>query len=178
MFSLGDVLLITHLSYKTYTTVFNLTSDSNTTSIHSYHYQLNNTLDTTSRDTILPHYLQLPESYNLPDLLFYILISILSSELTYHSICGFLQVYFYVLKRGEPERWKCQPHRFLTRSNEVHEIVVGTVNMFFAGGKFYNNYSGISDKGSTNHKLDTQLHAPILEKMTLSQGLSAPQIKG
>ncbi len=49
------------------------------------------------------------------------------------GVCGFLQLYFYTLKRDNPEEWKCQPHRFLTRSNEMHEIAVGTMNMTIAG---------------------------------------------
>ena len=48
------------------------------------------------------------------------------------GICGFFQHYFYTLKRDKPEEWKCQPHRFLSRANEIHEIVVGTVNMTLA----------------------------------------------
>ncbi len=49
------------------------------------------------------------------------------------AVCGFFQIYFYTLKRDSPEEWKCQPHRFLTRSNEIHEMVVGTTNMTIAG---------------------------------------------
>lgn len=49
------------------------------------------------------------------------------------GVCGFLQVYFYTLRRENPEEWKCQPHRFLTSSNEMHEIIVGTTNMTIAG---------------------------------------------
>ncbi len=84
---------------------------------------------------ILPDYLQLPASYHLPDLLLYVTASVLISEVSYHLICGVLQVYFYVLRRSSPEEWKCQPHRFLTKSNEIHEIVVGTANMILAGGE-------------------------------------------
>ena len=50
----------------------------------------------------------------------------------YHIMCGLLQLYFYTCRRDEPEKWKCQPHRFLTRSNELHEMVVGTINMMLA----------------------------------------------
>ena len=144
-------MLIAHLSYKTITTTFarppvtnysNCTSYPSDTCLTSTGYEAlihdvseeERTLSATGQENILPAYLQLPDSYNLPDLLFYILISIATSEVSYHTICGFLQVYFYILKRAEPETWKCQPQRFLTRSNEVHEIVVGTTNMFVAGG--------------------------------------------
>ena len=127
-------MLIAHLSYKSFstttTTEHNSTTD-NQTQLHSDTTLLQNT---TRQETLLPDFLQLPDSYNLPDLLYYVAISVVSSEVTYHLMCGFLQVYFYILKRGEPEKWKCQPHRFLTRSNETHEIVVGTVNLIYAGG--------------------------------------------
>lgn len=129
-------MLFAHLSYKTLATSFNLSDDENSTIpylISPYLYETRDQLNRSSH-TVLPDYLQLPQSYNLPDLLLYIIFSIASSELTYHLICGFLQVYFYMLKREEPEKWKCQPHRFLTQSNERHEIFVGTINMFFAGG--------------------------------------------
>lgn len=143
------MLLIAHLSYKTITSTFArppLASNSNCSSHYSdtclsrgaLVYNTTGeerTLPAAGEETILPAYLQLPDSYNLPDLLFYVVVSIATSEVSYHTICGFLQVYFYVLKRAEPEKWKCQPQRFLTRSNEVHEIVVGTTNMFVAGGK-------------------------------------------
>ncbi len=60
------------------------------------HYILNSTSklnqNVTPRDTILPDYLQLPDSYNLPDLLYHIAMSITTSEITYHTICGVLQV--------------------------------------------------------------------------------------
>lgn len=132
------MVLFSHLTYKTFAANFNTSDDNpNLTNPYSqqHHYDTGYVQNSsTRRDTILPDYLQLPASYNLPDLLYDVIVSIVSSEVTYHFICGFLQVYFYVLKRGEPEKWKCQPHRFLTQSNEMHEIVVGSVNMFFAGG--------------------------------------------
>ena len=78
---------------------------------------------------ILPEYLQLPSEYNLQDALYYIFVSNASALIIYHLVCGFLQIYFYELQRKEPEKWKCQPHRFLTRSNELHEVVTGTINL-------------------------------------------------
>lgn len=134
----GDVVLIFHLAYKSFTTTFAKVSNktNNLTAYHPdpLHQAFASGVGTAREGTILPEYLQLPDSYNLPDLLFYVFIGITTSELTYHFVCGFLQVYFYVLKRREPAKWKCQPHRFLTRSNEIHEIVVGTINIFWAGG--------------------------------------------
>ena len=82
---------------------------------------------------ILPSYLQLNDWYNLKDLLFYMTMGVLSSQLFYHLLCGYLQVYYYVLQRNNPETWKCQSNRFLTPSNEFHEVVVGTINLTMAG---------------------------------------------
>ena len=98
---------------------------------------------------ILPPYLQLSDWYNLKDLLFYIAVGVLSSQLFYHLLCGYLQVYYYVLQRNNPETWKCQSNRFLTPANEFHEVVVGTINLtlagsmsgFFACWVMNNNYS-------------------------------------
>ena len=110
-------------------------------------------------EPILPDYLQLPDSYNLKDMLFYQAIAVGSSVIMYHVMCGILQLYFYTWKRNEAEKWKCQPHRFLTRSNEVHEMVVGTINMTLASmvsgflacwvvnGNYSTLYFRISDYG-------------------------------
>ena len=157
-------------------------------------------LSTLNYQPVLPDYLQLPDSYNMKDLLFYVGIAVTSSQLMYEvqsilsvhvftlytcrlrnsncsviinfclrfiqrslsnayfttfqrilnpysehctymhtcththtqGVCGFFQLYFYTLKRDSPEHWKCQPHRFLTRSNEIHEMVVRTINMTIA----------------------------------------------
>ena len=94
-------------------------------------YSGNNTV-TVHYEPILPDYLQLPEEYNLKDLLLYKAIAIGSSVIMYHILCGLLQLYYYTWQRDTPENWKCQPHRFLTRSNELHEMVVGTINMILA----------------------------------------------
>ena len=83
-------------------------------------------------EPILPNYVQLPDKYNLKDLLLYEAIAVGSSLIMYHIMCGLLQLYYYIWWRDEPEKWKCQPHRFLTRSNELHEMVVGTINMTLA----------------------------------------------
>ena len=82
---------------------------------------------------ILPRYLQLPDHYCLQDFLLYITLGISSSLLMYHAACGFLQINYYILQRDSPEMWKCQPNRFLTDSNELHEIAVGTMNMTIGG---------------------------------------------
>ena len=82
---------------------------------------------------ILPECLQLPTEYNLEDLLFYIAVGVGISQVSFQLLCGFLQIYFYKMQRDNPEKWKCQPHQFLTTSNEVHEMIVGTINMTIGG---------------------------------------------
>lgn len=37
------------------------------------------------------------------------------------------------MQRHSPETWKYQPHRFLSVSNEHHEIIIGTINMTIGG---------------------------------------------
>lgn len=136
----GDLVLFTILTYKTYyQDTAPVDKSALKPSVDLTGQQLNATepLNGTSSvhsERILPDYLQLPDSYNLPDLLFYMFLAMVSSQVMYHGLCGFLQLYFYTLQRDQPEKWKCQPHRFLTRSNEMHEIIVGTLNMFLASG--------------------------------------------
>ena len=135
----GDILFLFILLYKTLqhkvghegSSVENVSSlawgnaNNSTTTLESGH--------PVQYAPILPDYLQLDDRYNMKDLLFFIAIGIISAELFYHVLCGYLQIYYYVLQRENPEKWKCQPNRFLSRSNEVHEVVVGTFNLIIAG---------------------------------------------
>ena len=143
--TVGDLVFVAVLTYKTYSenvsplkqtpseTKTNATAAA-TTSPHSDSLLTGQeNASSSSYEAILPGYLQLPEEYNLKDLLLYWFIGVASSQLMYQAMCSFFQFYYYTLQRGSPEKWKCQPHRFLTRSNEIHEIVVGTVNMTFSG---------------------------------------------
>jgi len=114
----GDVTLISFLAYKTYTSNYREQS----------HPSENNTSEGQYEAT-LPDYLQVRDEYGMKDLLMFVVLAVLSSQVMYHVVCGFLQLYYYTLQRDNPEKWKCQPHRFLTRENEIHEIVVGTINM-------------------------------------------------
>lgn len=128
-------MLLTLLSYQTYTGEFkSLYRDLEGNKVNSTiakSTSLNHTK--TGSTPILPDYLQLPDEYNLKDLLFYIIIAIAISQISFQLVCGFLQVYFYKMQRNNPEKWKCQPHRFLTASNELHEIIIGTTNMTIGG---------------------------------------------
>lgn len=134
----GDLLLFAILTYKSYQGLW--AADRGTDQpLTSSMYENSGDENVSSRlgtrqGQILPDYLQLPASYNLTDFVFYVFVAVISSELMYHIICGFLQVFYYKMQREEPEKWKCQPHRFLTRSNELHEVVVGTSNLVISGG--------------------------------------------
>ena len=94
--------------------------------------QSNNKTTSSEYEPILPDYVQLPDKYTLKDLLLYEAIAVGSSLIMYHIMCGLLQLYYYTWWRDEAEKWKCQPHCFLTQSNELHEMVVGTINMTLA----------------------------------------------
>jgi len=119
----GDVALISLLAYKTYKSNYReqfpqSVFQSNISDGRSEAYE-----------ATLPDYLQVRDEYGMKDLLLFVVMAVLSSQVMYHMVCGFLQLYYYTLQRDKPEKWKCQPHRFLTRENEIHEIVVGTINM-------------------------------------------------
>lgn len=79
---------------------------------------------------MLPDYLQIfPDEWNMKDALFYIAMGVGSSQLIFQILSGFLQWYYYIRQRNNPQDWKCQPKRFLTWPNELHQFIVGTVNM-------------------------------------------------
>jgi len=82
---------------------------------------------------ILPDYLQFCKEYGMKDWLLHLAYGAGSSFLMYHVVCGYLQWQFYYKQYNKPYKWKCQPKRFLTPSNERHEIIVGTLNIIFSG---------------------------------------------
>ena len=86
----------------------------------------------------------------------------LTSFLIYFSVCGTLQLYFYVARRHRSGEWKCQPTKFLTPKHERHEILLGSFNAFTAnifsallgcyiynGGTMTSLYFNIADYGWT-----------------------------
>ena len=91
------------------------------------------TIITEDDDQLLPEYLQFYKSYGMKDLLVYMAYGAISSFLMYHVVCGYLQWQYYYKQRDQPRKWKCQPERFLTTSNERHEILVGTMNILYSG---------------------------------------------
>jgi len=47
------------------------------------------------------------------------------SYIFFFGIGGFLHYYYYVGQKDTPEKWKCQPNKWLSRKEEIHEIIVG-----------------------------------------------------
>jgi len=47
------------------------------------------------------------------------------SYLFFFGIGGYLHFTYYVGKRDSPEEWKCQPNKWLSKKEEIHEILVG-----------------------------------------------------
>lgn len=68
-------------------------------------------------------------AYRLQHVHWIILASLVVSLVSYFGFGGWLQWYYYIKRRHEPETWKCQPNRFLTPENERHEILMGGTNM-------------------------------------------------
>ncbi|XP_070545271.1 uncharacterized protein [Ptychodera flava] len=62
---------------------------------------------------------------------FYVGISLVISFLTYYGMAWGLQYYYYIARRDRSHEWKCQPGKFLTKENERHEILLGSINMAF-----------------------------------------------
>jgi len=51
------------------------------------------------------------------------------SYLFFFGIGGFLHFYYYVGQKDNPETWKCQPNKWLSVKDEIHEIAVGTFSL-------------------------------------------------
>jgi lathosterol oxidase len=46
---------------------------------------------------------------------------------------GYYHLRYYRARRSEPERWKCQPQRFLTPALARHAMILSTANLAMAG---------------------------------------------
>jgi len=55
----------------------------------------------------------------------YIVGATVVSYLFFFGIGGFLHVYYYVMQKDNAEDWKCQPNKWLSKKDEIHEIIVG-----------------------------------------------------
>ncbi|XP_018321877.1 delta(7)-sterol 5(6)-desaturase erg31-like [Agrilus planipennis] len=70
------------------------------------------------------------KNFFLTDFKYFWLSSIAVSYSMFILIGGFLHWYFYVRQRDTPEKWKCQPHKFLSPELERHEILMGSFTLF------------------------------------------------
>jgi len=59
----------------------------------------------------------------------YIFGATLVSYLFFFGVGGFLHVYYYILQKDNPEDWKCQPNKWLSKKDEIHEILVGLFSL-------------------------------------------------
>ncbi len=95
----GDLALVAIFLYKSYIS----TVDPSTTNQPPLNNNNNNesvTMTATSLrigkyEPLLPDYLQLPESYNMKDLLFFVGIAVTSSQIMYQVIIALLYAGFY-----------------------------------------------------------------------------------
>lgn len=55
--------------------------------------------------------------------------SVLVGYVLFFGIGGFLHFYYYVGKKDSPQDWKCQPNNWLSRKDELHEMVVGLFSL-------------------------------------------------
>ncbi|XP_055299710.1 lathosterol oxidase-like [Sitodiplosis mosellana] len=62
-------------------------------------------------------------------LLFFIIVSAISSYGLYFVIGGFLHWYFYVRQRDKSHEWKCQPEIFMSPELERHEMLFGSLSL-------------------------------------------------
>ncbi len=65
--------------------------------------------------------------------LFLVVMSILGGLVIYWAVGGYYHIKYYVLRRGEPETWKCQPKRFLRPDQQRQAMLLGTMNMTIGG---------------------------------------------
>jgi len=55
----------------------------------------------------------------------YLVAATTVSYIFFFGIGGFLHYYYYIGKRDKPEEWKCQPNKWLSTKDEIHELLVG-----------------------------------------------------
>lgn len=69
------------------------------------------------------------ERFYLKDLHIYTTFAVLVSFCTFWGIGLAFDTYFYKNRKDKPKEWKCQPDRWLTKTNEWHEFFLGSANM-------------------------------------------------
>ncbi|XP_013397329.1 lathosterol oxidase-like [Lingula anatina] len=99
------------------------------------------------------------ERHRLQNVQYFILLSLLISFSVFYSMGGYFQYFYYIKRREQSEEWKCQPNKFLTKENERHEFIAGSVNMacgatvsgilacFILNGGYSTLYYSASERG-------------------------------
>lgn len=64
---------------------------------------------------------------------FYIVLATGFGLVIFHTVAGYYHYRYYVRRRDEPGRWKCQPNRFLTPELHRNAIWAGTLNLTLGG---------------------------------------------
>ena len=59
--------------------------------------------------------------------------AVLGGLVPYHLVAGYYHRKYYVLRRGDPEAWKCQPKRFLTPKQLRTAVLAGSGNLALGG---------------------------------------------
>jgi Delta7-sterol 5-desaturase len=59
--------------------------------------------------------------------------SVLGGLIIVWGVGGYYHIRYYVLRRHEPETWKCQPKRFLRPAQQRQAMKLTTMNMVFGG---------------------------------------------
>ncbi|WAR05112.1 hypothetical protein MAR_020481, partial [Mya arenaria] len=85
------------------------------------HAEAGNSTDVTSTGML--------ERLGLRDLHFYVPFALFVSFSLYWGIGLTFGMYFYKNRKHMADTWTCQPDRWLTRSNEWHEFLLGSFNM-------------------------------------------------
>jgi Delta7-sterol 5-desaturase len=78
-------------------------------------------------------------------------LSVLGGLVIFWVVAGYYHVRYYVLRRREPERWKCQPGRFLRAEQQRQAMRLSSMNLTLGG----------IVSGTFIHALDNGLRTPL-----------------
>ncbi len=87
-----------------------------------------------------------------------VLASILGGLLILWGVGGYYHLKYYVLRRGAPESWKCQPRRFLRPDQQRQAMLLSTMNLTIGG-----ILSGTFIYLLTHHQLKTPLYFDVAD---------------
>jgi len=72
------------------------------------------------------------------------------SYIFFFGIGGFLHYYYYVRQREDPHSWKCQPNKWLSSTEELHEVVVGWFSLTLGSALSAGLATWVSNGGYTS----------------------------